>query len=660
MQPGVRRLLSYALATFAALIIVFSGAQAQPNPNRAAEDRYALELKLAWMEIATYDKDDKARIRMRDGARLTAEVYYPKQKRENLPTILMRTPYGTDASAAGQAVTIEKFLKNGYVVVMGGVRGTYWSEGDQTILVRADKDGYDTLDWIVEQPWSNGKIGTFGCSYGGENQLVLMAENHPAHAAAIPLSAGGGVGALGRHFEQGGVYRGGAFQNQFMAWMYRRMHIHWPEPPAHFSQDDIVRMSRFHDLVPTTPAVDWYRVARSLPAVDRMKEANGPETDYERYLKMAPGDRKWKNEVFVGEEARIDIPALWGVGWYDWSIEPVFDMVKHVERTAPSARGRDNQFIIASPLPHCYGGEMESENTIVGERNLGDARFDYDKLYLDWFDHWLKGVDNGVTDRPKVQAYLTGANEWRFYEDFTPPGAEKLTLYFDSDGDANSLYGDGRLHWKKPNGEKHNAAPSKSLSDTFTYDPANPTPTYGGGPCCFNFGEFVGAAYPGSTRPGSFDQRPVEARQDVLVYTSEPLTEGLNVTGMIEATIFVSSDAKDTDFTIKLVDVAPDGAAFNVSDTIQRARYRESYTQPTLMEPGKVYELSFTPMAASNFFKKGHRIRVEISSANFPRYDFNLNTGGDNWSETEWNVARNTVHHGGAFSSRIALPVVRD
>jgi putative CocE/NonD family hydrolase len=216
-----------------------------------------------------------------------------------------------------------------------------------------------------------------------------------------------------------------------------------------------------------------------------------------------------------------------------------------------------------------------------------------------------------------------------------------VAYYLDSDGRANSLFGDGILSTHKPGAE--------TTSDTFTYDPALPVPSVGGGLCCM--GDALEA--------GSFDQRQVEARHDVLVYTTEPLEKALEITGTIEVTLFVSSTAKDTDFTVKLIDVYPDGRAFNLDETIQRVRYREGYDQQVLMEPGKVYELSVSPMSTSNTFAEGHRIRVEVSSSNFPRFARNLNTGGNNYDETDGTVAKNTIHHSPAHPSRILLPVVK-
>jgi putative CocE/NonD family hydrolase len=294
-----------------------------------------------------------------------------------------------------------------------------------------------------------------------------------------------------------------------------------------------------------------------------------------------------------------------------------------------------------SPVAHCAFGS-ETEHTVVGERDMGDARFDYDELYIDWLDHWVKGEANDVLDMPKVRFYDMGEQAWQEDEVFPPTGTAMRDLYLSSDEGANSRHGDGKLGSEPP---------TTAGSDTYEYDPMQPVPTLGGGACCMG-------DYPG-TSAGSFDQSEIQLRHDVLVYTSPVLEEDLAVSGFVEAELWVSSDAPDTDFTVKLLDVDPAGKAWNLDDTIFRARYREGWENDVRMEEGGVYKIEITPMVTSNTFKKGHRIRVEISSSNFPRYDRNLNTGGNNFDETEPAKANNVLHHSPEHPSRIRLPVVK-
>jgi uncharacterized protein len=267
-----------------------------------------------------------------------------------------------------------------------------------------------------------------------------------------------------------------------------------------------------------------------------------------------------------------------------------------------------------------------------------------DGLVWAWFDHWLKGEANGLTDTlPRVRYYTMGANEWNASSTWPPEGIETLTLYLTSDAGANTSGGDGVLTAEPPPAEDEGF-------DEFVYDPANPVMSYGGNVCCTG----------GAIDAGSFDQSGSEAeREDILVYTTEPFGEGLEVSGTIGITLYVSSDARDTDFTVKLLDVSPDGRAFNLDETIQRVRYREGYDRQVFMEPGVVYEVEVSPMSTSNWFAPGHRLRIEVSSSNFPRFTRNLNTGGRNWDETEGVPARNRVHHSAAYPSQVRVPVLR-
>jgi putative CocE/NonD family hydrolase len=256
---------------------------------------------------------------------------------------------------------------------------------------------------------------------------------------------------------------------------------------------------------------------------------------------------------------------------------------------------------------------------------------------------WLKGEENGFKEKtPRVQYYTMGSNQWQQADQWPPKSAEMTPFYLTSKGSANSLYGDGKLGKTKPG--------KKSPQDSFTYDPMNPVNSYGGNVCCSG----------NAVKGGAFDQQHMETRNDILIYTSAPLNRGIEVTGFIETTLYVASDARDTDFTIKLIDVYPDGRAYNLDETIQRARYRNGYEKEEFMKKGKVYKIEMTPMSTSNYFEKGHRIRIEISSSNFPRFTRNLNTGGNNFDESEGVVAINQIHHNAKYPSQIRLPIVKN
>jgi putative CocE/NonD family hydrolase len=294
--------------------------------------------------------------------------------------------------------------------------------------------------------------------------------------------------------------------------------------------------------------------------------------------------------------------------------------------------------MIVAPTPHCQMGRIESEHTIVGQRDMGDARFDYTGFIIKWYDHWLRGMDNGLEKEPKVRVYTMGSNEWRTYDTWPPKESQPVTYYLDSDGGANTLKGNGRLIA---------ARPKKAAQDTYAYDPLKPTPAAGGQVCCFN-----------AAQPGSFDQTEVESRPDVLVYTSDALAAPVNVTGPIAVTLYLSSDVKDTDLFAKLVDVAPDGKAWNLDEQALRVRWRDGYDRPVLMEGGKVYKVTLPPLVTANVFQAGHRIRLQVASSSFPVYERNLNTGGPNYNEKDPVVAHNVIHHGPEYPSAVTLTVV--
>jgi putative CocE/NonD family hydrolase len=335
------------------------------------------------------------------------------------------------------------------------------------------------------------------------------------------------------------------------------------------------------------------------------------------------------------------VPAFWFGSWYDVSISPNIALFNHVRNNIADKEVADNQYLVIAPVLHC-SYTRATENTIVGERSVGDARLNYDEQIYAWFDLWLKGATNDFKEKtPRVQYYTMGSNRWQAADQWPPKTAKMTTYFIQSDGNANTLNGDGKLSVK--------AMGKNTTPDAFSYDPMNPVMSYGGNVCC------TGNAVKG----GAFDQQQMETRKDILVYTSEALSEGIEVSGFIESTLYVSSDAKDTDFTIKLIDVYPDGRAYNLDETIQRARYREGYDKEVFLKKDEVVKLEMTPMATSNFFEKGHRIRVEISSSNFPRFERNLNTGGENYDEKEGVTAHNKIHHSKQHPSQIRLPIIK-
>jgi len=594
-------------------------------------------------EIATIDQ--KVMMPMRDGIRLCTDIYRPKTD-EPVPVIFSRTPYNFNSWGDGEQRTrtmqrAYEAVERGYAYVVQNERGRYFSEGEWDILGVPLTDGYDAFSWISDQEWSNGKIGTLGCSSTAEWQMAVAALDHPSHACMVPQAYGAGIGRVGDFMEQGNWYRGGAEQMLFFSWLYGVEHDKFkPRIPAGATQEDLIRISRFYDLAPENPRVDMSEALAHLPMTDILQNIGGKREVYDKMITRKPNDPAWFNGGLYHDDMGFGVPSFWFTSWYDVSISPNLELFNHVRNNIEDQAIADNQYLVIAPTLHC-AYKRATEHTIVGERSVGDARLNYDEQIYDWFDLWLKGAENDFKKKtPRVQYYTMGSNEWNSAEQWPPASAEMVTYYLSSDRGANSRYGDGTL----------SLTPSSAAgTDSYIYDPMNPVPSYGGNVCC------TGNAVQG----GAFDQQQMETRHDILVYTSEPLPEGVEVSGFIESTLYVSSDAKDTDFTIKLIDVYPDGTAYNLDETIQRARYREGYEQEVFMEDDTIYELNLTPMSTSNYFEAGHRIRIEVSSSNFPRFARNLNTGGNNYDESEGKVAQNAIHHGPQFPSKIVVPMIK-
>ena len=556
-------------------------------------------------------------IPMRDGVKLAADLYRPTGQNGRLPVILMRTPYNKSVYQ-GATTPARRFAARGYAVIAQDTRGKFASEGEYRVQDHDRNDGYDTIEWITKQPWSNGRIGTYGCSYLGEVQYLLAKMRHPAHLAMIPQSASGATGPAGGYYTNFGAYEGGAFVlSSAFGWFG-------------FAGSKVKNSPRPQN-------VDFPTLLRSLPTVEMGKKAGYAPSEFEDFLSHPPGDPWWNSKGYLRDDDRFDTPALHVNSWLDVTPEQTLYVFNLMAKNGVSARARDNQFVIMSPTTHC-ASEVATEHTKVGEMDVGDARLEYWKIYLDWFDHWLKGVENGVTKRPKVTYYIAHQG-WRTADRWPVPGMQLTSFHLTSGGKANTAAGDGRLVTTAPAAGR----------DTYVYDPGNPFPSRGGTICC--------TGNPNDL-PGIFDQKDLESRPDLLVYTTPPLERGLTIAGTVKLLLYVASDAKDTDFNAKLIDVDPQGRSWNILNGVLRARYREGMTKKVLMQPGEVYQLEISLKATGYHFRPGHRIRLHVTSSDFPLYDRNLNTGGNNYDETTWVKATNTVHHGANRPSRLILPVV--
>ncbi len=622
---------------------------AQP-PEDTAVKRNALEQEL--QEVAIVER--KLMVPMRDGKSMATDVYRPKDPSKKYPVIFSRTPYNFNfwdlkESAPRDMSGPLEAVKRGYAYVVMNERGHFFSEGNYDILGAPLSDGDDAIKWISSQPWSNTKVGTIGCSSTAEWQMAVASLGNPSFTTMIPQGFGAGVGRFAPYFEQGNWYRGGAVQMLFISWIHGQQNQIRPMFPPDTQRSDLIRVSKSFDLAQQFPKVDWAKALNHLPVKDIIKNVDGPHGIFAdpmpvptggAMIQRAPNDPAWYKGGLWHDNMPVNIPGFWFMSWYDVSVGPNLAAYNYVRRTARTEIA-NQQYAVIAPVAHC-AFKRATKDTIVGERSMGDARLDYDELTYGWFDHFLKGENNGLLQKmPKVRYFTMGSNKWQSADTWPPAGAQPLTLFLHSEGRANSLYGDGAL---SPN------PPATDAPDRFVYDPMNPVPSVGGNVCCT--GDAIKA--------GSFDQRRNESRADVLVYSTEPLKEGVEVSGPIEVTLFVSSSAKDTDFTVKLLDVTPDGEAFNLDETIQRVRYRNGYDKPiAFMEPNKVYKVALQPLTTSNYFAPGHRIRIEISSSNFPRFDRNLNTGGNNYDETKGVVAKNAVHHSKEYPSSITLTIMK-
>ena len=589
--------------------------------------------------------DQKVMMPMRDGIRLATDIYRPKGEGK-YPVVFSRTPYNFNTWVDGKMVTgplqaAYEAVSRGYVYVVQNERGRFFSEGEWDILGTPITDGYDALEWMSKQKWSNGKVGLIGCSSTAEWQMAVASQNHPALAAMVAQGFGAGVGRVGKFMEQGNWYRGGAQQMLFTSWLYGTQHDKMaPILPKGIQQKDLLRIQKFYDMAPEMPKVDWALGLKHLPVQDIIKNAQGADGIYEKMIVRKPNDPAWFNGGLYHDNMSLEVPAYWFVSWYDVSSAPNIALFNQVRNAAKSKNVADNQYLVIAPVLHC-SFKRATENTIVGERSVGDARLNYDELTYGWFDMLLKGEQNDFkAKQPRVRYYTMGSNKWQQAESFPLPNTEIKDFFLASAGKANTRNGDGALSLTPP---------SKDNPDAFTYDPMNPVGSYGGNVCC------TGNAVQG----GSFDQSQMELRNDILVYTSEALAEGVEITGFIESTLFVSSTGLDTDVTIKLIDVYPDGKAYNLDETIQRLRYRDGYDKEVFMEKNKVYKVDLTPMVTSNYFPAGHKIRIEVSSSNFPRFDRNLNTGGNNYDESKGIVVENKIHHSKQYPSVIKLPFIK-
>jgi uncharacterized protein len=511
------------------------------------------------------------------------------------PVLLMRSPYGNGGSGNSEA---SMAVRRGYVVVLQDTRGRYESEGIFDAMQPEAADGYDTQEWVGKQPWCNGKIGTFGGSYVGFTQWM------PAPMASRYLvTMFPEVTFSDLH---GVVYQNGAFfLDLFGPWSYEM------SSPYNANLDSLMKQPD--------------KILMHLPLIDQDKMLGWKIPFLRDWLSHPESDRYWERTSVGDNYSKIRASVYAIGGWYDILLKGTID--NYLKMTGPGIAPeiRQKQKLMIGPWVHSMG------NRKVGEMDFGEtADLDDAELMLRWFDNQLKGTDNGISEEPPLKIFVMGENKWRFENEWPLARTDWQNYYFHSKGNANSSSGDGSLDMKSP---------SKEKTDKYNYDPANPVRTIGG--------------------MGPYDQQQVESRNDVLVYTTAPLKEDTEVTGPVNTIIYASSSARNTDFTAKLVDVYPNGRAMRICEGIIRADHRNPSEKPSLIEPGKIYQFNIDMWATSNLFRKGHCMRVEISSSNFPRFDRNLNTGNYFATDTTVMKADQIIYHSSEYPSYIILPVIR-
>ena len=550
---------------------------------------------------------------MRDGVKLSASVFRPDAP-GRFPVILIRTPY--DKEAYGRYSSFPAYAAaKGYVVVVQDVRGRYASGGEFLPYAQEIRDGYDSVEWAAALPYSNGKVGTQGCSYLGAVQWQLATAAPPHLVAIFPQC----TFANARHF----FFFGGTFDLSWIGWLNGRL----PEIKKR-------RGIGGKEVLPEEAEAQWaqnkWKWLSFLPLRDfpLLKEFC---PYYYEWLAHPDDGPFWDFADVEKKHDRVQVPAYNLTGWFDDGYGQPGAILNFLgmKKNGGTKEAREGQKLIIGPWTHC------NPATRAGEVEFGpEAAVYVDELVLRWFDFWLKGLENGILSEPPIKIFVMGDNRWRYEHEWPLARTEYIPYYLHSFGGANSLNGNGTLDRGAPESEK---------PDSYIYDPANPVTDY-------RFEE-----------TGPRDQRPIEMRNDVLVYTSDPLPTDLEVTGPITAELWASSSAKDTDFVVKVTDVYPDGCSQNITPPLSgilRARYRESETSPMLLTPGRIYRFDIGLMYTSQVFKRGHRIRVAVTSSYFPHMDRNPNTGHPFGEDKEIVRAEQKIYHDKGYSSRVILPVI--
>lgn len=556
-----------------------------------------------------HDAPEKIRIErhlatpMRDGVKLYGDLYRPARDGK-FPVLVVRTPYGVQRDGTHQ--TMIKLAQHGYAAFMQDVRGRYESEGQWDPFRNEANDGYDTVEWAAKQPWSNGKVALEGGSYLGHVQWRAATQSPPSLVTMFPAVASTNI-------YKNWLTQGGAFRLSFnYGWGVVRM------------PNRIMLPQYWHTEKYAPEELKYETILRHLPLKDIDVQSGGqPVQHFRDWLKHQSYDEYWKSISDEEQFDKVKVPVHTSGGWFDIFLNGTINGFTGVRRSGGTEKARRESKMIIGAWGH---GPSQK----FGDVDFGPgANRDMFERQLRWYDHYLKGEDNGIDREPPIEIFFMGVNKWQHAQEWPLPGT-KFTPYYLGGGHVLS-----------------DAKPSGAGTDSYKYDPNNPVPTLGGNNCCGT-----------PTLAGPKDQRPIESRNDVVGYTSDALRSPVAIAGPVRMKLFAGTDGRDTDWMIKLVDVYPDGFAMNVAEGMLRARFRNGVDKMELLQPGQVYEYEIDMAGTANVFQPGHRIRVDITSSNFPQFDRNPNTGEDLGASSKTRVAAQTLHHGAAKASHILLPVV--
>ncbi len=562
-----------------------------------------------YAQSSSHDNPEKIRIErhlatpMRDGVKLYGDLYRPARDGK-FPVLVIRTPYGVQRDGVHQNMI--RFAQHGYAAFVQDVRGRYESEGQWDPFRNEANDGHDTVEWAAKQPWSNGKVGLEGGSYLGHVQWRAATQSPPSLVTMFPAVASTNI-------YKNWLAQGGAFRLSFnYGWGVVRM------------PNRIMLPQYWHTEKYAPEELKYETILRHLPLKDIDVQSGGqPVQHFRDWLKHQSYDEYWKSISDEEHFDKVKVPVHTSGGWFDIFLNGTINGFTGVRRSGGTEKARRESKMIIGAWGH---GPSQK----FGDVDFGPgANRDMFERQLRWYDHYLKGEDNGIDREPPIEIFFMGVNKWQHAQEWPLPGT-KFTPYYLGGGHALS-----------------DAKPSGAGSDNYKYDPNNPVPTLGGNNCCGT-----------PTLAGPKDQRPIESRNDVLGYTSDALRAPVAIAGPVRMKLFAATDGRDTDWMIKLVDVYPDGFAMNVAEGMLRARFRTGVDKMELLQPGQVYEYEIEMAGTANVFQPGHRIRVDITSSNFPQFDRNPNTGDDLGASSKIRVAAQTVHHGAAKASHIVLPVV--